>query len=366
MMVFILIFLLFLLQFFYFPAGKSFFEGSKVYAAEISIFLLLLLRLFSKGGLAMKTYKKSFLVCVGVLVLLTVYHLVFHQTQTVLFGNPFRLQGTLLLWMLMLFAILSSKIIIEHKIKPIFLFFVIFVQLICTVLFIGVGSDRPVGTLGEPNALAASMVFVWPFLLFAWPKKLPLRIVTVISMLLAFAIIFLSGSRSGIIALAIQASFLGVMKLQRSVKLAVIIALVLLVASYITPFIGPKTEYEDRGEVWKAAVVAGLDHPIVGVGFGNAEYSLHTANVKLHNKLVGYYVDSSHNIFLDWIVQAGVVGLGILLFLLYQSFKSFINKEQIRGIVLLLGLITALSFNPASVVSLIALWWLLGQGTSKV
>ena len=134
-----------------------------------------------------------------------------------------------------------------------------------------------------------------------------------------------------------------------------------MLASYITPFIGPKSEYEDRGEIWKAAAVAGFDHPILGVGFGNAEYSLHAANMKLHNKLVGYYVDSAHNIFLDWFIQTGFAGTAILLFLLFKTFRTFIYRKQVRNIALLLGILTALSFNPASVVSLVSLWWLIGS-----
>jgi O-antigen ligase len=377
MSLYLLFFLLFLLQFFYFPVGMSFFEGAKVYAVEVFIFGFLVLTLFSKEGFKLNSINKSFLWSAGILLVIAMYHVVFHNTQTLLFGNQFRLQGTLLLFSLLLFAILSSKISIERFVKIPILVLIIIAQLVCTLLFIGVGTDRPVGTLGEPNALAACMIFLWPFILFAWPKKLPLRVIAGIGLLFAFITIFVSGSRSGLIALGIQFGFLlikwilephvkGKERSKQVLKYAVIISCIVLVLSYITPFFGPRTEYEDRGEIWKSAAYAGLANPILGVGFGNAEYEYHRANVTLHNKLTGYYVDNAHNIFLDWFVQAGIVGLGVLLFLLYQSFKSFINKGQIRDIVLLLGLITALSFNPASVVSLIALWWLLGQGTSNV
>jgi O-antigen ligase len=149
---------------------------------------------------------------------------------------------------------------------------------------------------------------------------------------------------------------------KKVLKYAVITACIAILFSYSTPFLGPRTEYEDRGEIWKSAAYAGLANPIVGVGFGNAEYEYHRANAALHNKLTGYYVDNAHNIFLDWFVQAGIIGVGILLFLLVNTFSAFIQKEQSRNIILLLGLITALSFNPASIVSLIGLWWLIGKG----
>lgn len=368
--IYILLFLLFLLQFFYFPIGRSFFEGAKVYAAEIGIFLLLLLQLASKDGLSLREYKKPLVISGVILLAITAFHVLFHQTATVLFGNEFRLQGTFLLWMLLLFAFLSSRISIDDKIKPIFITIILFVQLVCTLVFIGVGADRPVGTLGEPNALAANIIFLWPFLVFAWPKKKLLRVLAAIGIISALLILFVTGSRSGIIALGVQLCFLAalaILKFQLPKKetlkstISLVLALCVLLASLALPFIGQRNEYEDRGEIWIAAVRAGTANPILGVGFGNAEYELHKANVEIGNKLQGYYVDSAHNIFLDWYIQTGIAGLSIFLFFLYQTFKNFIYTNQIRNIVLLLGLIAALSFNPASVVALIGLWWLIGH-----
>lgn len=366
MSAYLLVFLLFFLQFFYLPFGTSFFEGAKVYAVEVVVLLLLLLQLFSKEGIAFKNYKKHLLLCVGVLLLITIYHSFFHQSATLFFGNAFRLQGTFLLWMLLLFTLLSSRISIEKYIKPIGVSLVIFVQLVCALLFIGVGADRPIGTMGEPNALAADVLFLWPFLAFAWPKKLPLRILSLVGLVCAFLILFVSGSRSGFIALIVQGSFLlGIKVFPKRQMIALILAFAVLAISLALPFFAHRNEYEDRGEIWTAAVVAASANPILGVGFGNAEYSLHSANVKLHNHLPGYYVDSAHNIFLDWFIQAGFVGLAVFIFLLYQTFQTFLRKQQTRNLVLLLGLLTALSFNPASVVSLIGLWWLIGQGNSS-
>ncbi len=360
---YLILFLLFLLQFVYLPFGTSFFEGSKVYVAELIIFLLLLFRLFSKRGMAFQTYRKSFLICFVALIIVTAYHLIANSTQTVFFGNPFRLQGTLLLWFLLAFAFLSTGINIEKKRFPFLVLSTIILQVICTVLFIGVGSDRPIGTIGEPNALAAGVLFLWPFLFFTSFKSKWRFGMGALGILLVFIILFISGSRSGMIAFVVQLFFLMLLRVfPKRFALNTILALVLIAASYIIPILSQGDLYENRGEIWKSAIVAGSTHPIVGVGFGNAEYELHKANIKLHNHLPGYYVDSSHNIFLDWWVQGGLVGLGILCFLLFQTFRSFIKEKNIRNSVLLLGLLAALSFNPASIVSLIALWWLIGQG----
>jgi O-antigen ligase len=359
---YLIFFLLFLLQFVFIPIGASFFEGSKVYIFELIVFLLILLQLFSKKSFSFKHYNTGFLIVSGILLLVAGYHLVFHQSATIFFGNQFRLQGTLLLWLLLIFTFLSAQVNFDKKIHKIFIFGIIVVQFLCTIFFIGVGSDRPVGSLGEPNALAATMLFMWPFLFFPRPKQKKEWLFAVGGMILVASIIFLTGSRSGLIALGVQCLFLfSIYGFYGRILLPTLIAIMLLFASYITPFLS-HDEYENRAEIWVSALHAGSSSPIVGVGFGNAEYSLHASNVKLHNHLPGYYVDSSHNIFLDWFVQTGIIGLGVLLFLVGKTLLIFIQEKHVRNITLLLGIITALSFNPASIVSLVALWWLIGQG----
>lgn len=362
---YLIVFLLFLLQFVFIPIGASFFEGSKVYVFELIVFLLVLLQLFSKNGFSFKDYKKSVLISIGMIGLVSLLHLFLHSTPTSFFGNQFRLQGTMLVWLLLAFLLLSSSIKFEEKIKKIFIFGIIVIQFVCTILFIGVGADRPVGTLGEPNALAATMIFIWPFLFFPRPKNKKEWIIAILGMLLVASIIFLTGSRSGMIALGVQGAFLfSIYGFYGRILLPALIAIFLLFASYLTPFLS-HDEYENRAEIWVSALHAGLTAPGIGVGFGNAEYALHESNSKLHNHLPGYYVDSSHNIFLDWFVQSGIVGLSCLVLLLWQTFRTFIEKEQTRNLVLLLGLLTALSFNPASIVGLVGLWWLIGQGVSQ-
>jgi O-antigen ligase len=363
---YLILFLLFLLQFVFIPVGTSFFEGSKVYVFQLIVFLLVLLKLFSKQGLSFKQYKTSFLIATGILLLIAGYHLILHQSPTIFFGNQFRLQGTVLLWFLLLFAFLSQAVSIEKKINKLFIFVAIALQFLFTLIFIGVGADRPVGSLGEPNALAAVMLFVWPFLFFPKPQKRTEWIIAIVGMLFVISIIFLSGSRSGMIALGVQGMFLfSIYGFYGRLVLPTIIALILLFASYVTPFL-TKNEalYENRAEIWVSALHAGNTSPIYGVGFGNAEYALQKSNLALDNFVQGYYVDSSHNIFLDWFVQAGIIGLGVLVFLLSKAFVAFVRQRKIRNIVLLLGLLTALSFNPASIVALVGLWWLIGQAFS--
>lgn len=362
---YLLIFLLFLLQFVYAPVGNSFFEGSKVLVAELLIALLGAVIFLRKSTLSLHNYKRSFLYALGVIFVISLVHVITDQSKTVLFGNIFRQQGTVLLWFLLLFSLISARINIKKKYLQIVIFLALVVQVFCAVFFVGVNADRPVGTIGEPNALAASVLFLWPFLYYRDEKSLTTQWwIRLVGFLPVIYILIISGSRSGLIAFGVQIAFL---LLQRFVfqKLSMVVigSLLLLLASYSLPVLSHGDLYENRGEIWQSALVAGSYHPLIGIGFGNAEYSLHRANLQLHNHLPGYYVDSAHNIFLDWWVEAGIIGVGAMIFLIYQTFRHFTAQKQVRNLVLLLGLVAALSFNPASVVSLIALWWMIGQAS---
>lgn len=126
--------------------------------------------------------------------------------------------------------------------------------------------------------------------------------------------------------------------------------------------------YQNRLAVWQTAFYAGLQSPIVGWGFGNIESAIHNAALMLNNPVRVEFVNSSHNFMLDFFVQGGVVGLLILCTILFLSTKNLILRSKKMELAILLGLITAMSFNPASVVILLGFWWVVGQGfsTNKV
>lgn len=360
MAAFIILYLLFLLQFIYFPFGASPFETPKVLLAEFGIFLLLLVMIFRSNTKWLREMPKVYLFAFGGIFALSLVHLFFFARETTFLGNIYRMQGILLLWMLIAFAVVSSRVSLEKVLHPYFLSGVLVAQFVLALLLSGEGVDRAIGSIGEPNALAAAMLFIWPFLYFS-KREIPIWM-KLGAMALVFLIVYISGSRSGMIAFLLQLVFVLLSRTRLSLGKGMFISLALLILTYALPFLPQSNLYEQRSEVWQAAVVAGGQSPIVGNGFGNAEYALQRAVEALGNNLRGYYVDSSHNIFLDWWVQGGILGLGVFMFLLWKTEKSFIKRKNVLHMVLLLGLLAALSFNPASIVSLIALWWLIGQG----
>jgi len=99
------LFLILLLPFIINPFGGAFFEPPKVILAEVAIELLTVCYLLR----AKLRFKSTLLLPVGVLFGLSLVGLWLFPSQTVLFGNQFRLQGTFLLWHLLLLALVSSQ-----------------------------------------------------------------------------------------------------------------------------------------------------------------------------------------------------------------------------------------------------------------
>lgn len=349
MTVSIVFFLLFLLPLLVVPFGYSYFELPKVICAQILIEILVILKIF-KAKLPLKL-----LIPISILGLLTIYDLLFLRTQTTFWGNIFRFQGVFMLWHLLLLALISSRIKLP-KISYLFYLVPLFGLLASSYILGKNDAGRSFGTLGEPNALAASTVFLLPFLYFASGK-----IVRVASLILIIWIILLSGSRAGLVAFAIQVFFLISTK-WFSLKKVVLICLAFLALSFTFPFIEGGGWYENRAQVWQTAIVAGFINPLFGSGFGNIEEILPKTSEIINNNVHYQYTDSSHNFLLDYWVTGGLIGVLTLCFLLFQAIKNFISRGKKLELAALLGLITVMSFNPVSVVTLAAFWWLIGQG----
>lgn len=355
----IVFFLLFILPFLIAPFGITEFENPKVIVCEAGIlFLFLYLLITNKVTFRYKTPQVALYI---IIFIVTVIDLLFFRTQLTFFGNVFRMQGIFLLWLLLLFSILSANC--SFKRTPWSVYGILLLAELIVVFFLPLNaSQRYVGTLGEPNALSAFAIFVWPFS-FSAVKKFGMKEKGGILLILSIvcALLLLTNSRSAMIAFGIQLICIGLHKYKVSTAKIIFICAICYCLSYTFPFFEHNL-YENRVEVWQSALSAGFVQPILGNGFGNTEIALHKAAVSLDLPIQYYYVDSSHNIFLDWWVQGGIVGISALLGLVYLTFKKFIKEGNIRELVLLLGTLTVLSFNPASVVGLLGFWWLIGQG----
>lgn len=354
--------LLFVTPIIFLPFGISHYEIPKIFCAGLIIWLLVIIVLLKErrqkhlhGVLA--NYFPLIL-----LIILTLADLLFLSQSISFTGNIFRYQGIFMLWNLVFLAIITSW----YRFK-IFNHWMVFAPLVALSVFAffigGINIDeRALGTMGDPNSLASVALFFWPFGYFFSNKK----IFKISSVLLGGLIVFVTISRSALIGFILQLILLVlVSKLKIKGYLAVAITTLLLLISFTLPFLASGATFESRVDIWKAAALAGTNSPLWGFGFGNTETALKGSIEALDTPLKYVYVDSSHNIFLDYWVQGGVIGLILILFLISYSLLTFLDTNRRLEIILMIGLIASLSFNPASVVTLVHLWWLIGRGLNS-
>ncbi len=355
----LVIFLLFILPFLVWPFGGlvSPFETPKVIAAEVAIEILILL-FFLKINISsfLKNHKLQIYLVLG-LIFLSLIHLIISPSPTSFFGNEFRLQGVFLLWHFLVFSLVSSNI--EIKSIPNYIYPIsLTVLLLVTIILGGNENGRAFGTLGEPNSLAATAIFFLPFLIFIHKK-----LIKISGFIVALIIIFLSGSRSGLIAYSLETVFiLSTQIFKVSIIKTFSLSFILLILSLSLPLIEGGGWFENRSQIWQTSFLAGMKSPILGNGFGNIHDSIRMTSLSLNNTIQYQFVDSTHNIFLDFWVQGGILGLALFVLLLLFSIKNLITQSRTLELTVLLGLLAVMSFNPASVATLIAFWWIIGRG----
>lgn len=330
---------------------------------EIAIQLSVAILILTKRAVFRKI-SISLLSVITLIGLISVYHLLFSSSDLSLFGNPIRFQGTFLLWHLMAFSLISCAVVIK-KIPSILPIFAAFLLLASALVLNTNINGRSVGTLGEPNALAATAIFIWPFIFFAQKLAAKLSILAKLAAIIfAVEIIYISQSKSALVALLIQLILLVLIKfLKLSNARAVAIALILLFLSYTLPFFDKSKIFENRQEVWQVSLKTALEKPVLGWGFGNVEYALEKTAKSFNYNLIRYqYVDSAHNFLLDWWIQAGFVGLLAIIYLVLKSFFNLAEQNNQKELLAFLGIIAVMSFNPASIATLAVFWWLIGKG----
>ena len=95
---------------------------------------------------------------------------------------------------------------------------------------------------------------------------------------------------------------------------------------------------------------------------GNIDSALNQTSRVVNNNIQYQFIDSTHNIFLDFWVQGGVLGVIGLTVLIVYACRNLLKRNQVRELLILLGLLVVLSFNPMSIAIVIFFWWTLGQG----
>jgi len=351
-------FLLFILPFIFLPSQNFQFEIPKVILGELAIGILATI-FFLKNKVVKIRLNQHLLVLDGLIIAITLIDLVFLSSSISFFGNQFRMQGIFLLWMLVLLSFISSLFKYEIP-KTKWLVLLLTLELLVGLLIGWSADGRLVGTLGEPNMLASFITFLSTLIIFNSDKET--SYIKITGIILAALIIFLTGSRSGAVAfIIVLISYFLIEFRKLSLKKTLIIALFLTLLSLGLPFIDKTTSLlEDRIEIWRVSILAGTNNPILGSGFGNTETSIHNEAVKINSPIQYIYIDSSHNLILDWWIEGGIIGVIAILSVISFTIYNFFNKKNSKYLFSFLVVVTTMLFNPTSIITLITFWWLIG------
>jgi hypothetical protein len=285
------------------------FEPPKVLFAEILIQILVVYSLIA-GKFRLRRVNPVFFAVIMALFLLSLYHLLVNPSDKNLFGNIFRLQGTILFWHFLALSLIAQNIYFRLKEK--YIYIASFLAVCAGALVFGSNSaGRLIGSLGEPNALGAVIVVLLPFVLSL--KKLQLKI---ISVLLALIVINFSQSRSALTGIFLEVLFLGLLRMKFRFITGVIICSVLLILSLGLPifersyFLKTNTDpmnfrFEDRAQIWQVSLAAGSRSPFFGTGIESVQNRIAAMSKKLNANIQYQTVDSAHNIFLDFWIWGG-------------------------------------------------------------
>lgn len=257
---------------------------------------------------------------------------------------------------------------------------------------------RVFSTLGQPNWLAAWLGALIPlFLAFYFRnKKSPYYLLFLI--ILSFAALLFTKSRSGIIASVISiVLFSGLifqlqfqlLKISQTPKKIITLGILLIVLTLYfgtpwtngienkfvpkstdTPKTIPPALETDRGDtvkirkiVWDGALDIWKSYPVFGTGVETFAYSYYKFRPKEHNLMTewDYLYNKAHNEYLNFLATTGTVGISSYLYLSITIIAAFIqtcfrkkqgqfnthenSESQIISIGLLSGFITILITN---------------------
>jgi O-antigen ligase len=347
------------------------FEPPKVLLSELLIGLLIISS-FTTGKFSLKRVSKPFLGVLLGLFLLSLGHLILNPSPSGLFGNIFRLQGTILFWFLLMLTLIAQNIYFRLKEK--YIYTAGFLAICVGAVVFGTNrAGRWIGSLGEPNALAGVTIFIFPFVFLSF-KNIWLRLLSIIGVI---GVINFTESKSALIGFVLELLFLGLVKVFKGKYLiGVIICSILLISSLILPvseriyFLRTNTDpqnyrFEDRTQIWQIALVTGMDYPLLGSGLDSVQDQIRKTAQKLNFDAQYQVIDSSHNIFLDFWVWGGALGVGLLMTLVIWALKNMVQKKMALELTVFIGLLTVLSFNPTTVSILAAFWWLIGRSFVK-
>lgn len=303
----------------------GFYEGPKVFVFSIAGFLLAIywiIKIVKEPG-TLKLDKKDlwYFAWLGILTISSLFGV---HPQNSFLGGSYRHQGViffLTLWMAgktlemfgnngkkMLFKGIGLAVLAEG--------IIVLYQIIFGKLYLG----KPLGTLGEANAVAGFLAMGSYFVFISFPKAaLAIPAISVI----------LSQSRAGILAFGANAGFLlNYLNKKSRIMLAVLaVAAATALAIYFSLSKG-MSPFESRQVIWPIAFRQVLNNPVIGYGAESGEVVFDKAFSQRGIPLSDLIIDRAHNLFLDVAMWSGILGLISFGWWLYLSYKDLEGSKK--------------------------------------
>lgn len=138
---------------------------------------------------------------------------------------------------------------------------------------------------------------------------------------------------------------------------------IIYLSAFTLPFLPRQSTsyfFEDRAQIWQVSLQAGFSSPFLGSGFGATENLIKNEAQKVSSILRFQPVDDAHNLFLNWWLSLGLLGVFMIIWIIIRTALNLYFQKSFILLASLLGLLTVQLFNPVSVANLIPFWWILG------
>lgn len=366
--------LIFFLPLFFWPSPLKF-ELAKVSLFFTAGFFLILLFLVTKLNIKnfegrFKNLDKIWFLWVGILFLSTLINQSFPYGFLV---GGYRHQSVLFFIILGLFALFTKNL--DTKDAKSVLKWASVAVIIETLIIYGqwlaiklnfpilTYNQRPIGTIGEPNAVAGFLVLGLPIMIaFLHQPLIPVLAVI-------FAIV-LTGSKAGILAVTAELIifvFLWQKKFPFKKPLLITCLIIVIFSGVFGAYLERKeSPFENRWLIWSLGIKAILERPILGYGAEGIIKVYDREFRQINLPLEELAVDRSHNLFLDIALFSGLSGLFVFCLWLRKITKSLVKRKS-WVLIPLVGFLVFSFFQPLGVIHWVYLIFLISgySGTQR-
>jgi O-antigen ligase len=334
---------------------NGYYEGPKIFLFSIVGFFLTVFwvykSLIRRQFLVFDKSDKFYLLWLLILITASIFGI--HPLESII-GGSYRHQGVLFFFTLWL--VYKTVQVFDGKQKSFLsrgIGLVILAEVIIVLLEFVFGKlyfGKPLGTIGEANAVAGFLAIGSYFVIQNFPK------IYFIFPLVAIAI---TQSRSGILAVIPSLANLTniVSKKIQNMILILISSIVIIGISAITITKSnlPFDTIESRQIIWPAAIGQIIKKPFLGYGAESGEVIFNNAFESRGILMTELIIDRAHNLFLDVAMWSGGVGLIFFAGYLVERYRNL--KDKYKKFAFLSFIIFSM-FQPLSIVHWLLLFLL--------